>query len=123
VRLRIRPYVTCAHVPAGVCVSAAQRSFFVQGSGVFPIVERLLSRLDGRRSREDILEGLPTQGRKLLDALLRQLEENDMLAPPEPIDLDLQTHRSSPSPTDAYFFDQGVPAAAFERMRSEPIWL
>ncbi len=119
----MRPYVDCAPIPGGVHVRAAQRSFTMRGKGVAPIVRRFLTLLDGRRSLEEVREGLPAPVAPLLDMLLDQLRSHDMLAPSTQASPDLGAEPARLGSTIAFLEDQGVPPSAFSSLRATPIAL
>ena len=76
-----------AQVEAGTYVELGERSFFVRGEKLFPIVSRILHSLDGSRALDEIRASLPEKVVPLLDQLLDHLVRQRMLTsgPPEAI--------------------------------------
>ena len=76
-----------ARVEAGTYVELGERSFFVRGEKLFPIVSRILDSLDGSRPLDEIRAALPEKVMPLLDQLLDHLVRQRMLTsgPPEAI--------------------------------------
>ncbi len=76
-----------AQVEAGTYVELGERSFFVRGEKLFPIVSRILDSLDGSRPLDEIRSALPEKVMPLLDQLLDHLVRQRMLTsgPPEAI--------------------------------------
>jgi len=76
-----------AQVEAGTYVELGERSFFVRGEKLFPIVSRILHSLDGSRALDEIRASLPEKLAPLLDQLVDHLVRQRMLTsgPPEAI--------------------------------------
>jgi hypothetical protein len=54
-------------------------AFVLKGTGIYPVVARLLNLLDGRRERDTIASGLPEKVRPLFSLLLSELGKRDFI--------------------------------------------
>lgn len=75
----LKSYVMYVPVEDGVYFEAGQESFLFKGRGLFPLVTRIVSLLDGNRTVATIESVVPEKAHNLLGLLLGELEQRRML--------------------------------------------
>lgn len=75
----LKSYVVYVQVEEGVYFEAGQESFLFKGRGLFPLVTRIVSLLDGTRTLAAIESIVPEKAHTLLGLLLGELEQRRML--------------------------------------------
>jgi hypothetical protein len=75
----LKSYVMFVPVEDGVYFEAGQESFLFKGRGLFPLVTRIVSLLDGTRTLATIESVVPEKAHNLLGLLLGELEQRRML--------------------------------------------
>jgi len=78
--MRLKNYVFFRETGTGVWFDAGRRSFALNGKGIYPVVERLLSALEASgRSPDALVAELPARLQELARRLFDALEQHDML--------------------------------------------
>lgn len=123
-RFRIRPDAFFVRRPDGVRLSNNSGSFTIRGSGAYRLVAAVFGNLDGERTLDDLVCGLPDAARRSVLELVATLDANGFLAdvrhPAEPVADQLR--RLYPAQLD--FLDlhaEDRPVARFHRARSAPL--
>ena len=75
----LKSYVVFIPVDEGVYFEAGQRNFLFKGRGLFPLVTRIVSLLDGTRTVADLETIVPEKVHNLLELLLGELEQSRMI--------------------------------------------
>jgi hypothetical protein len=75
----LKSYVAFVPVENGVYFEAGLDSFFLKGRGIFPLVTRMASLLDGTRPVTAIESVIPEKARPLFALLLAELERKQMV--------------------------------------------
>lgn len=109
----------------GAFIGDGRAEILFPGAGLFPVVARLCSALNGERALGTIVDSTPARVRPLLDELVRALERHNMLqrlAPPAMSFADLM---AAPYRDVLLFLRDREPhfAAAFDRWRRTPLAL
>ena len=78
-KLLLKSDVGIAAGRRGVYVQAGQRGFLIEGERLFPLVERVLARFDGRTPVAAIEQALPEAARPLLSRMVTELTRHRMV--------------------------------------------
>ncbi|SCF35196.1 hypothetical protein GA0074695_5942 [Micromonospora viridifaciens] len=122
-RLRIRPDAFFVRRPDGVRLSNNAGSFTIRGGGAYRLVAAVFGNLDGERTLEDLVCGLPDAARRSVLELVATLDANGFLAevrhPAEPVPDRLR--QLYPAQLDFLDLHADRPVARFHRARSTPL--
>ena len=78
--MRLKNYVFFRETDKGVWFDAGQRSFALNGTGIYPLVERLVSALEqSDQSPHELVANLPEKLRPFAERLFGELEQHKML--------------------------------------------
>jgi hypothetical protein len=120
----LKSYVVFVPVDEGVYFEAGQDNFLLKGRGIFPLVTRMVSLLDGTRTMAAVESVVPEKARPLFWLLLAELERKHMVhlgpdADEFPVSAGVEALYTG---SIGYLKDQ-VPnwSAAFRRWRETPI--
>ncbi|ROO63254.1 hypothetical protein EDC02_5275 [Micromonospora sp. Llam0] len=123
-RFRIRPDAFFVRRPDGVRLSNNSGSFTIRGVGAYRLVAALFGSLDGERTLDDLVCGLPDAARRSVLELVATLDANGFLAkvrhPAEPVPDRLRRYY----PAQLDFLElhaEERPVARFHRARSTPL--
>ncbi|MBB5830115.1 hypothetical protein HDA31_006304 [Micromonospora carbonacea subsp. aurantiaca] len=122
-RLRIRPDAFFVRRPDGVRLSNNAGSFTIRGGGAYRLVAAVFGNLDGERTLDDLVCGLPDVARRSVLELVATLDANGFLGevrhPTEPVPDRLR--QLYPAQLDFLDLHADRPVAQFHRARSAPL--
>lgn len=121
----IKSYVVFVPVNDGVYFEAGQENFLLKGRGIFPLVARMVSLLDGTRTIAAIESGIPEKARPLFGLLLAELERKRMVhLVPEAVDAPLSEEVEGLYADSIGYLKDQTPdwSAAFRRWRETAVF-
>lgn len=126
-RPRIKSYVYFDQHPEGVFFRSGGEAFILRGRGIYPIVAKLVERLDGQSDLQLLSNSLPEPLRPLLAAIVSELAKRSFLVDCSDGDLEADLHGPlNPHEVQvlAYLADHvGHPVRAFVHWRDRDIVL
>jgi len=122
-RFKVRPDAFFVRRADGVRVSNNAGSFTIRGTGAYQLVAAVFANLDGERTLDEMVSGLPDAAQRSVLELVTTLARNGLVAevrrPSEPVPTWLR--QLYPAQLDFLDLHADRPVARFHRARSAPL--